>query len=149
MPAPASTEAEPPPIISDAKKGDQQPECLDPFVLRKIDDLRQLLGEASARHQHGRGVGGPDASSADALRPVLAGCMGLDAEPCQVAQDFELLSVGETLEPADALGERTDALRQLIQDDRASVHPAPTSTTSLAAYPRKVIEPDYEVALEY
>src|SRR5690349_2861419 len=110
MPAPVSTEAQPPPIISDAKKCDQQPERLNPLVLRKVDDLCQLLGEASARDQHGRGVGGPDASSADTLRPVLAGCAGLDAEPCQVAQDFELLSVGETREPADALGERTDVL---------------------------------------
>jgi len=49
MPAPVSAEAEPPPIISDAKECDQQPECLDPLVLRKVDDLCQLLGEASPR----------------------------------------------------------------------------------------------------
>ena len=88
-PYPPVTEAEPPPISSDAKKCDQKPERLDPLVLRKIGDLCQLLGEAPARDQHGRGVGRPDAGSADALRSVLAGCAGLDTEPCHIAQDLE------------------------------------------------------------
>ncbi|MDH6590007.1 hypothetical protein M2161_009198 [Streptomyces sp. SAI-133] len=120
MPAPVSTEA-PPPIISNAKERDQQPEGLDPFVRRDFDDLCQLFGEVPTRDQHGWGVGGPDAGSADALRPILARCTGLNTEPCQVAHHFELLSVGEFLEPADACGERTDALRQLVQDDRRQV----------------------------